>query len=56
MINVILATLGRTGSHPFRVMSMSRLPSEADDRESKRARGMAMPLIEFSDEDKLGTL
>ena len=56
MINVILATPGRTGSHPFRVMSMSRLPSEANDRESKRARGMAMPLIEFSDEEKLGTL
>ena len=55
-INVILAVPGRTGSHPFRVMSVGRLPAEADDRESKRARGMATPLIEFSDEDKLGTL
>ena len=35
---------------------MGRLPSKADDRESKRARGMATPLIGFSDEDKLGTL
>ena len=37
-------------------MSVSRLPSETDDRESKRDRGMATPLIGFSDEDKLGTL
>lgn len=55
-INVILATPGRTGSYPFRVISVGRLPSEADDRESKRARGMATPLIGFLDEDKLGTL
>ena len=47
---------GRTGSHPFRVMSVGRFPVEADDQESKRARGMATPLIGFSDEDKLGTL
>ncbi|XP_030939605.1 uncharacterized protein LOC115964435 [Quercus lobata] len=37
-------------------MSMGWLLVEADDWESKRARGMATPLIEFSDEDKLGTL
>ena len=55
-INVILAASGRTDSNPFRVMSVGRLPAEADDRESKRARGMAMPLIGFSDEDKMGTL
>ena len=55
-INVILAAPGRTGSNPFKVMSMDRLSAEADDRESKRARGMATPLIRFSDEDKLGTL
>ena len=55
-INVILTAPGRTGSHPFRVMSMGRLPAEADDRQSKRARGMATPLIRFSNDDKLGTL
>ena len=54
-INVTLAVPGRIGSYPFRVMSVGRLPSEADDKESKRARGMATPLIGFSDEDKLGT-
>ncbi|XP_030964760.1 uncharacterized protein LOC115986036 [Quercus lobata] len=37
-------------------MSVGRLPSEADGRETKRARGMATPLIGFLDEDKLGTL
>ena len=55
-INVILAALGRTGSHPFRVMSVARLPTEADDRESKRAKGMASPMLGFSDEDKVGTI
>ncbi|XP_030941478.1 uncharacterized protein LOC115966372 [Quercus lobata] len=37
-------------------MSLARLPVEANDRESKRAKGMTIPLIGFSDEDKLGTL
>ena len=55
-INVILTAPGRTGSNPLRVMSMGKLPPEADDRESKRARAIATPLIGFSDEDKLGTL
>ncbi|XP_030974414.1 uncharacterized protein LOC115994413 [Quercus lobata] len=55
-INVILAVPRRTGSNPFRVMSVGRLPAEVDDQESKRARGMATPLIGFSDEDKPGTL
>ena len=56
MINVILAVPGRTGSQPFKVMSVGQLHAETDDQESKRARGMATPLIGFSDEDKLGTL
>ncbi|XP_050241847.1 uncharacterized protein LOC126690760 [Quercus robur] len=55
-INVILAVPGKTGSHPFKVMSVGQLPAEADDRESKRDRGMATPLIRFSNKDKLGTL
>ncbi|XP_050248805.1 uncharacterized protein LOC126696064 [Quercus robur] len=37
-------------------MSMARLPVEADDRESKKAKGMASPIIGFSDEDKVGTI
>ncbi|XP_030923071.1 uncharacterized protein LOC115949952 [Quercus lobata] len=55
-INVILAALGRIGSHPFRVMSVARLPAEVDDREFKRAKGMVSPILGFSDEDKVGTI
>ena len=55
-INVILAAPGRIGSNPLRVMSVGRLPPEADDRELKRARASPTPLIGFSNEDKLGTL
>ena len=55
-INVILAAPGRTGSYPFRVMSVARLPVEVDDWESKRAKGMASPILGFSDEDKVGTI
>ena len=55
-INVILAAPRRTGSHHFRVMLVARLPVEADDRESKRAKGMALPILGFSDKDKIGTI
>ena len=55
-INVIFAALGRTGSYPFRVMSVARLSVEANDRESKRAKGMASPILGFSDENKIGTI
>ncbi|XP_050257750.1 uncharacterized protein LOC126702927 [Quercus robur] len=55
-INVILAAPGRTDSSPSRVMSVGRFPTEPDDRESKRAKVTASPLIGFSDEDKQGTL
>ena len=55
-INVILAAPGRTGSSPFRVMSVGRFPTESDERESKRAKVSAMPLIGFTEEDKQGTL
>ena len=37
-------------------MSVGRFPTEPDDRESKRARVIATPLIGFSEEDKQGTL
>ena len=38
MINVILAAPGRTDSYPFRVMSVARLSTEDNDRESKKAK------------------
>ena len=56
MINVILAALGRTGSHPSSVMSVARLPTEVDNRESKKAKRMASPMLGFLDEDKVGTI
>ncbi|XP_030964465.1 uncharacterized protein LOC115985688 [Quercus lobata] len=51
-INVILAIPGRTGSSPFRVMSVGRFPTEPNERESKRVRVSAPPLIGFTEEDK----
>ncbi|XP_050258865.1 uncharacterized protein LOC126703839 [Quercus robur] len=54
-INVILAAPGRTGSVPFRVMSVGRFPTESGEKESKRARGR-VPLIGFTEEDKEGTI
>ena len=35
---------------------MARLLVEADDRESKRAKGMASPILGFSNKDKVGTV
>ena len=55
-INVILATLGRTGSYPSRVMSMARLSTEDNDRESKKSKKGASPVLGFLDEDKIGTI
>ena len=37
-INVIFAALGRTGSHPSRVMSVAWPPAEDSNSELKRAR------------------
>ena len=37
-INVILATLGRTGSHPSRVMPVAQPPAEDPNFEPKRPR------------------
>ena len=51
-INVILAAPGRTGSSPFKVMSVGRFPTEPNERESKKARMSATPLIGFTEEDK----
>uniref|UniRef100_A0A7N2MLS0 Retrotransposon gag domain-containing protein n=1 Tax=Quercus lobata TaxID=97700 RepID=A0A7N2MLS0_QUELO len=55
-INAILAALGKTGSCPSRVMSVARLSTEDDDRESKKAKKEASPVLSFSDEDKIGTI
>ena len=55
-INVILAALGRTGSHPSRVMLVVRLLANEDGSELKRARILTQPTLGFSDKDKAGTI
>ena len=55
-INVILAALGKTGSCPSRVMSVAQLPTKHDDRESKKAKKIASPVMGFLDKDKVGTI
>ncbi|XP_050241279.1 uncharacterized protein LOC126690198 [Quercus robur] len=56
MINVIFATLERTGSQPTRVMSVARSLAEDLNSEPKRAKVEIRPLLSFSDEDKIGTI
>ena len=55
-INVIFATPGRTSSHPFRVMSVARPPTEDSNPKPKRARIEIRPALSFSNEDKVGTI
>ena len=55
-INVIFVALGRTGSCPSRVISVSRYLAEESSSMSKRTK-MGIPLVlGFSDEDKVGTI
>ena len=54
-INVILVAPGRTSSCPSRVMFVARLFAEGDDRESKKAKKGASPMLGFSEEDKIET-
>ena len=56
IINVILAALGRTGSHPSRVMFVSRPPIEDSSHEPKKARMEIRLALSFSDEDKVVTI
>ena len=56
MINVIFAALGRIGSCPSMVMSVSCCPDEGSSSMPKRVK-MGTPLVlGFSDENKLGTI
>ena len=55
-INVIFAALGRTGSCPSRIMSVSCCSNKSSSLMPKRVK-MNVPLVlSFSDEDKLGTI
>ena len=55
-INVIFAAPGRTGSCPYKVMSVIRLSANEDGSEPKRARILTQPTLGFSDKDKAGTI
>ena len=56
MINVILATPGRTGTRPSRVLSVAQLPAEEPQPEPKKAKMNFHPTLSFSEEDKIGTI
>ena len=55
-INVIFATLERTESCHSRVMSITRLLAENSNLEPKRVRIDIQLVLDFSDEDKIGTI
>ena len=55
-INVIFSAPGRTGSCPFRVMTVARLLPDDTCHEPKRARLERPLVVGFSDEDKIGTI
>ena len=55
-INVIFVVLGRTGSHPSRVMSVARPSAKYFKPEPKRARVENRLALSFSNEDKVETL
>ena len=55
-INVIFAALGRTGSCPTRVMSVSQRLDEGSSSRPKRVRSGASLVLGFSEEDKRGTI
>ena len=54
-INVIFATLGRTGSCPSRIMSVSCCSGEDSSLMPKRVKMNVSLVLSFSDADKLGT-
>ena len=55
-INVIFATLGKTGSCPSKVKFVARLFAEDNNLEPKRARMDIQLALSFLDEDKIGTM
>ena len=56
IINVIFAALGRTGSHPSKVMFVARLLAKDSKLKSKRARMENQLAMSFSEKDKVGTI
>ena len=56
IINVIFAALGRTGSHPSRVMSVAQVLANDSNSKPKRVRVEIRPVLSFLDEDKIRTI
>ena len=56
IINVIFTALGKTGSCPSRIMSVSCCSDEGFGSMSKRVKMNVPFVLGFSDEDKLGTI
>ena len=56
MINVIFAAPGRTGSCPFRVMSVTQLSAKDNNPKPKKARMDIQPALSFLDDDKIATI
>ena len=55
-INVIFAVLGTTGSYPSRVMSVASFIAKDFDSKSKLAKVENRLVLNFSNEDKIGTI
>ena len=55
-IHVILATPGRTGLFPSRVLSVAQLSAEDREIECKRSKKGSSLILGFLDEDKRGTI
>ncbi|XP_065626606.1 uncharacterized protein LOC136066358 [Quercus suber] len=56
IINVIFVAPGRTGSWPSKVMSVARLPVGDIGPDPRSSRPAVSPVLDFSDEDKAGTI
>ncbi|XP_075654869.1 uncharacterized protein LOC142625045 [Castanea sativa] len=55
-INVIFAAPRRTGSAPFRVMSVAWSLAEESRDQPKRIKASILPVLGFSKEEKVGTI
>ena len=55
-INVIFAAPGRTGSHPFKVISVAWPLAENSNPKPKRGRMKVRLALSFSNKDKVGTV
>ena len=55
-INVIFTALGRIGSCPSKIMSITPLFAEDSNFEPKKAKVSIQPTLSFLDEDKVRTI